>query len=721
VSAPWDTLLPIGIALIAVAGALAAWGAVHIRRLRARLESVRAELTKVDSEATAAARRIEGLKAEVDSRQKENEAARSATETLRGRLEALPEPIWVRDADLKLIHVNRAYAQLADTSAEKVLADSVELTNAADRAAALELGKTALETGKPQSRRFHVVASGQRILLEVTEQPLADGTLLGHARDLTDMEELQSDLDRHLQAQSAVLENLNVGIAILRADMRLGFFNAAYTRLWQLDESFLASQPHITDVWERLREERRLPEQADFGEYKRQTLRSYQTLIDPIEELIHLPDGATLRLTVYPHPFGGAILAYEDVTDSLKLERTYNTLLEVQRETLDNLYEGVAVYGADGRLKLHNPAFARIWQLPGDLLQSQPHVRQLIEHTRALYPVENTDWEDYAERMAARASEPEHTSGRMERADGSVIDWAQVPLPDGASLYTFIDVTDTTRVERALRERNEALETIDRLKSEFIANISYELRTPLNAIIGFAEILENKYFGALNERQMEYARAIVESSQRLITLINDILDLASIEAGYLQLERGSVDVHALLVNTQNLVRERARERRLAVVIDCPPEIGAIQADERRLTQALFNLISNAVKFTPEGGTLTLRADRGEEEMQLSVADTGVGIHPQDRERVFGKFERGRLAAALTNREQGAGLGLSLVKSLVELHGGWIDLESEVNEGTTVTCHLPIVAPEAAAEGPSLPASESEPAEGELSGADGERT
>ena len=138
----------------------------------------------------------------------------------------------------------------------------------------------------------------------------------------------------------------------------------------------------------------------------------------------------------------------------------------------------------------------------------------------------------------ARATEPEPRSGRRGRVDGSVIDWALVPLPDGASLFTFQDVTDSIRVERALRDRAEAMETADRLKSEFIANISYELRTPLTAIVGFAEILENQFFGELNERQLEYSRGIVQSSVQLTTLINDILDLASIEAGHLELEIG---------------------------------------------------------------------------------------------------------------------------------------------------------------------------------------
>ena len=277
----------------------------------------------------------------------------------------------------------------------------------------------------------------------------------------------------------------------------------------------------------------------------------------------------------------------------------------------------------------------------------------------------------------------------MERADDSVVDWAQVPLPDGASLFTYLDVTDSIRVERALRERTEALETTDRLKSEFLANISYELRTPLNAIVGFAEILEYKYFGELNDRQLEYAKAIVESSQRLLTLINDILDLATIEAGYLQLDLAPVDLPALLETIHTLSHERARSRGVELEINCPSEIPPLVADERRLKQALFNLLSNSLKFTPSGGRISVSVEPQDDDVLLSVSDTGIGIPPEQHTKVFDKFERG----SGHGRQAGAGLGLSLVKSLIELHHGRIELRSTPNSGTSVICYLPKRPPE----------------------------
>ena len=339
----------------------------------------------------------------------------------------------------------------------------------------------------------------------------------------------------------------------------------------------------------------------------------------------------------------------------------------------------------DGRLKLWNPGFARIWKLPKRLLESEPHAREVTARTRKFFDVSDDDWPTFIEQSVAQITEAGSLDGRQERADGSVVDWAQVPLPDGASLFTFLDVTDSIRVERALRERNEALETTDRLKSEFLANISYELRTPLNAIVGFAEILENKFFGELNERQLEYSRAIVESSQRLLALINDILDLATIEAGYLRLDLVPVELATVLEAIHTLGHERARSRGIELTIDCGSDVEKIMADERRLKQALYNLLSNALKFTPEGGKIVIGAHSAGDEMLITVTDTGIGIPLDQQTQVFDKFERG----IGQGRQAGAGLGLSLVKSLIELHDGWVELDSAPNSGTKVTCHLPL--------------------------------
>jgi signal transduction histidine kinase len=580
-------------------------------------------------------------------------------------IEQLPVPVWWRGSSLATIQGNPSFSRLGSLGpASHSLAE-----------AAIASGQAVQEQQEIQTR------DGARVF-DLTEVPQRNGGTIGFAIDRSDIVRLRAELERLTLGHHQVLESVITAIAIWSADTRLSFCNEAFEQLWGLDHDWLSTEPSLSEVLEALREKRALPEYADFRQFKAAQIELFATLTDPREEVLHLPDERTLRLWIRRHPFGGLIFTYEDVTDTLELERSYNTLTEVQRETLDNLFEAIAVFGSDGRLKLWNPTFAKMWQLDEADLIGRPHAATLVEKAAPFYS--GDDWE--AERAAAigRITAYAARSERIERRGGTVLQMNTVPLPDGNVLLTYLDITDTARVQRALREKAEALETATRLKSEFIANVSYELRTPLNAIIGFAEILTNQYFGPLNERQLDYSRGVLESSQRLMSLINDILDLAAIEAGQLLLVRDPIDIHAMLAGILALTRERAQRLELNIAFDCPTDIGMVIADEQRVRQAVFNLVSNAIKFTPVGGTVTLLAARIGNEVALTVADTGVGIEPDQLGRVFDKFERGDP----TSHPVGAGLGLSLVKSFIELHGGRVEIRSTPQQGTSVTCWLP---------------------------------
>ena len=605
------------------------------------------------------------------------ERARQAgheAESLRELIDAIPVPIWRRDRHQALVDCNQAYARALDATRELVVAEGRELAPTGSR--------REQPTACDQRRaRGHVVIGGSRRLLDITELPDAEGGAIGFALDLTDVEIAETGLRRHISAHAEVLEGIGAAVAIYGADQRLKFFNTAFATLWGLEPEWLGAEPSFGDVLERLRERRRIPEHADFRAFKRERLQLFTSLIHRQQELMHLPDDRTLLVSISPHPFGGLTFIYENVSDRLALERSCNTLTQVRRATLDNLFEAVAVYGSDGRLKLHNPAYLKMWGLSHDDVAGEPHITEVVDKMRVFLD-DGGDWAAMKRGIVAEVTAHAAASNLLHRSDGSMLQMATVPLPDGNVLLTYLDVSDTARVERALRERNEALETAGRLKGEFIANVSHDLRTPLNAVIGFAEILSNQYFGTLNPRQLDHSHSILESARLLLRLINDILDLATIEAGYMALETCTIDVSEMLECVLTLTRERARSRDLELDLRCPREIGVIEGDERRLKQALFNLISNAVKFTPPGGAIRLEAARREDALLLTVADTGIGIPPADQARVFEKFERGV-------RQSGAGIGLSLVKSLIELHGGTVVIESASEEGTRITCRLPL--------------------------------
>lgn len=606
--------------------------------------------------------------------------------TLQALLDKIPLPAWWRDEDRKIAGVNRAYVEAVDRNRDTIIANQIELGAGYIDQGGRALAERARKTGTAQSESHHVVIGSNRRLLEFTEIPL-DGLVRlvgGFATDATALEALQDQLADHIAAHAEVLEGLGTAIAIFGADKRLKFFNTAYAELTQIEIAKLEGEPSLGQILEWLRETRRLPEYVDFPAFKADLDRWFTSLIEPVQELQHLPDETTLRFVASPHPLGGLVFAIEDVTDRLALESSYNTLIEVQRETLNHLYEGVAVFGGDGRLRLFNPEVGRIWGIDEEKLSGGPHISELAEAVRSYFP-ENVDWPRLRQRVVFMVTERTAHNGRLHRTDDTVIKYAIVPQPDGNMLMSFMDISDSARVERALRDRNIALENADRIKSEFIGNVSYELRTPLNAIVGFTEILDNRYFGDLTERQAEYVECILQASTHLMALIDDILDLATIEAGYMSLDLQDVEIASLMEALAEVAAERAEQAGLKIEVDCPNEIGSLLADTVRLRQALFNLVSNAIQFTPAGGTILLSAERTDDEMLLSVSDTGIGIAPEDQERVFQRFERGDPSA----RESGTGLGLALVKSLIELHGGSVNLESAPGQGTKACCHLPL--------------------------------
>jgi signal transduction histidine kinase len=276
-------------------------------------------------------------------------------------------------------------------------------------------------------------------------------------------------------------------------------------------------------------------------------------------------------------------------------------------------------------------------------------------------------------------------AGRLERRDGSVVDCTTVPLADGATLVTFHDVTDSVNVERALLERNEALEDADKIKIDFVHHVSYELRSPLTNIIGFVHLLGDPATGPLQPKQREYLDFITVSTNTLLALINNILDLATIDAGRMQLNLGAVDIRATMEGAAEGVQDRLVAAGLTLDIKTASNIGSFVGDERRVRQVLFNLLANAVSFSPGGATVTLLAERKPDAVTFSVTDQGPGIPPDVLGKVFDWFE----SHSLGSQHRGPGIGLSLVRSFVELHGGTVAIASAVGQGTTVTCTFPL--------------------------------
>lgn len=618
---------------------------------------------------------------------------RKKCERLELLLNIAPMPVWYRGKTNRIEYCNQVYAGVLESTPDQVISQGRELIDQQRRTSPYHLAIQSKKSGQPQSNRGHIVIDGHRRLVEITEVPIVEKSeTVGYAQDFTELEEATVELAKHIASHQEVLHQLSAPIAVYGRDTRLQFFNNAYQKIFQFDEQWLNKNPTYGEILQDLRERRKIPEYTDFQAFKRAQLQLFNTLLQPLQDLVHLPDGHILRQMIVPHPLGGLLFLYDDVTDKLALERRYNTLIAVQKETLDHLYEGIAVFGSDNRLRLSNPAAARIWQL--DMIDLAPgrHAVEIIDQIHHLFSGYE-DWDTFRHQLLSFMDNRQPKTGRISRVDQSMIQYSYVPLPDGSHLLSFVDVSDRWRFEQALRERNQALEQADRLKSDFLSHVSYELRAPLNTIIGFTEILMNQYFGQLNERQLDYCRGIGDSAQRLLGLINDILDLASIEAGQFNLKLQPIDLENFLSSLIALVYNRSNDQGLEILYDNHAQIKGFIGDERRLKQAMFNLLTNAIKFTPSGGRIELVASiimaEDGRDLCLSVKDTGVGMSREDQERIFKLFAsdpqmRGRF------KYNGSGLGLPLVKSFVELHGGRIEIASDPGDGTLVSCYLPLL-------------------------------
>ncbi len=601
-------------------------------------------------------------------------------ERLSAILDAAPFPIWIKNNDGALSWINKAYMTATEQSDGNARVRS-NITLIKNEAIDVEYA----DEKQGLLGRARAVNAGSMRTFNIYEVDLSIGKT-GFAVDVTPQEAAEKELDRHINAHASTLDKLNTAIAIFGPDQRLRFYNQAYVALWNLDEDWLQTHPSDGEILDKLRAQRALPEEANYREWRSKHLKSY-TNLEARENYWYLPDGRSLRVICEHHPFGGVTYLYENLTKEYQLESRYNELFEVQRETLDNLAEAVALSGSDGRLKLFNPAFSRFWSLDAEFLKQKPHVEQLAQ-LESLSTDSRAGWQDIKYGVTGIEANRKPHEGRMSQ-DGRVLRYRAVPLPDGNALLTFTDVSDAVKVEQALRDRAEALEAADRLKNSILANVSYEVRTPLTSIVGFAETLEYGIAGPLTPKQREYVLDIRKSSEDLKSIIDAIIDLSAIDAGQMELKLTTIDMSNLLATSAEKFSAVLEKRQLQVSIEVADDANAFAGDRDRLEQILTHLISNAVGFSVAGGTVRMGARKIGENIQIWVADTGRGIEPEFQRKAFDRFQ----AKPLPGSHRGPGLGLAIVKSFTELHGGKVSLVSKLDQGTTVVCTLPIKGPQ----------------------------
>lgn len=610
----------------------------------------------------------------------------SALDSLTHLIEAAPFPMWYRGPDLQLGLVNRAFVEAVEgRDAADVISRSTELIDASGPGSAQASAEAALQSGNFHSQMQPATIRGERRMMRIVNVPLPTGAVAGFAIDVQELEDSRAELSRHVQSQRDLADRMTAGTAQFDADRALSFFNRPFAVMAQLDPEWLAEGPEFDRVLERMRERNRLPEVRDFPVWKAERREWFTSPQEVIEEDWILADGDHLRIVAQPLPDGGLRVFLEDRTEQVRLASARDTLLRVRAATFDNLFEAISVFASDGRLYLWNRRFRDVWDLDEERLTEHPRVDELVP-AMARKLVNPTSAAQIREMVRHTTNDRQPANGHIALTDGRHFEFAAVPLPDGNALFTMVDVTDSTRIQEALRERATALEQADRVKTDFVANVSYELRTPLTSIGGFAEMLAGGYAGKLAPAAADYVDAILEAVARLSKLIDDVLALTQGDATEIVLERERIDLGGLCRMAVETMQARAAEKDQKVELDVAPSTGFVFGDVRLLRESIEHVLDNAIAYSDKKGRIRVEVSGDDQQAVIRIIDDGIGISKQDLPRVFERFDR--INEAGVRGEAALGLGLPLTRQFLEAHGGSVELESKKGKGTVVTLVIP---------------------------------
>jgi signal transduction histidine kinase len=595
------------------------------------------------------------------------EAETRARETrLRGLerlLDAAATPAWLRDETDRLSFVNRAYAAAVGVaSPAEAIERQIELLERDARRAAA----AARARGEEYRDRVKTVIGGRRHPVRVLEVTI-EGGAAGAALDLSEFEGRARALEDERALREDTIQSLPCGVAVFDEARKLVFHNEAYAGLLRLPPPYLAGLPSEADILERLRASGGLPHQVDFRAWKHEWLAAYD---QPVERRVtwSLTD-RQIAIRALPNRLGGMTYILEDATASASLESRMRSLGRVQSETLDSLQEGVAVFGANGRLKLANPAFTALWRLPADLARTEPHIDAIIAAAASRGAGEG--WARLREEVTSLREARRDFRTRFALEGDVTVDVTAMPLRDGGTMIAFADVSASVRV-------NE-------LQTAFIRNVGSSLRDPLNAVDGFGQLLATGVAGPLNERQQSYADAVCSASANVVSLLDDILDISGIEAGAIELARDEVEIAGLLADCLPMLRLAAAQRQVRLEIAGAEPVGRLRGDERRLRQAITSLVQGAIEASGQDETVSLRLGADGAALTVEVSDAGGGRRAGLDENQGQAFDR------RVPLEREASFRIRVARTIIERSGGALDIVLNAERGARVTMRYPLLA------------------------------
>ena len=616
-------------------------------------------------------------------------------------LEQLYDAVVEVDLEGRIVDWNAAAHRIFGHTRDEVLGRQADLLFASPAKARRfndKIRKQILRQGRWLGELENVRADGAQVACEAVIFPLRDEqgkikSIVTVSRDITRRKQAEWALRESEQRLTEVVDNMPATVLLRDLEGRFILINRQYAEHCKVDRDWVRGKTVYDVVPRDIAEE--------SMDHDREVLRTRgiveRELVFPLDDGPHIlaawkfpvldPDGKIVAI-------GGVEL---DITERKRMEeelrrtnREKDAVVQELQAVLNAIEYGVLFMDSELRVRIDNRAYREIWSIPDRLIAQNPTARDLIAYNRdqGVYDVSEAEWDRYVDARIAAIKAGDVPPTEFRRADGKVIQYQCIALPDGGRMLTYFDITDIKRAEDALREAKEQAEVANRAKSQFLANMSHELRTPLNAILGYAELVLDEIYGEVPETLRSVVGRIDHNGHHLLRLINDVLDLSKIEAGQFVLHLDDYSLRDVVDNVVVSLESLAREKALALSHEIQGNLPLGHGDEQRITQVLMNLVGNAIKFTEEGG-IVVKAGAANGSFEVSVADTGIGISEADQRRIFEEFHQADDSD--TRTRGGTGLGLAIAKRMLHLHGGDIRVDSLPGRGTTVSFSLPVKA------------------------------
>jgi len=532
--------------------------------------------------------------------------------------------------------------------------------------------------------------------LQINEHKTEDGGTVAIYTDISDLKRQEAEVAEKTSILEATLENMGEGISMFNADLKLIVHNKRFLEIWDYPPDRFPPGSELHEFFEFN------AARGDYGnEHAEQEVQDRLELAKRFEPQIlerTRPNGIVIEIHRVPFPGGGFVTTYTDVTERKHVEESLreanlekdHILAELQA-VLDAIQYGILFMDADLNIRMHNRAYREIWNLPEDFFAGRPTFRDDMALTKAtnLCSESDVEWEAFVEQRIKDIKSGEAGPREVNLTDGRVLQSRCISLPDGGRMLTYFDITELMRVQQELTQAKNLAEVANEAKSKFLANMSHELRTPLNAIIGITEMMQEETEGQDHPEFEEPLDRIHRAGKHLLRLIEEILDLSRIEAGRLELRPETIHIPKLVEDIATTAEPLAEANLNRLIISCPSDIGEMQADPLRLKQVVFNLLSNACKFTENGEVcldLAREHGQGKDWITFTVRDNGVGIDPQLIGDIFQEFSQ--VGATSNSKFGGTGLGLAISRRLCRSMGGEISASSAPGEGSVFTVRFP---------------------------------